>query len=125
MKELVLDQGFITAARRTRKNNANNTNPPNKTTDEVARQLHTAFLNLLTQLVQALEEVGIRISEPQDGWVIHRWGLDLEIKAHATSSKPGTIQGAVSLANRLTIDGIKDGIFKKKENAGTKKRSND
>nr|GFD42992.1 hypothetical protein [Tanacetum cinerariifolium] len=27
--------------------------------------------------------------------------------------------------NRLTIDGIKDGIFKKKENVGNKKRSND
>nr|GEZ91656.1 putative reverse transcriptase domain-containing protein [Tanacetum cinerariifolium] len=29
------------------------------------------------------------------------------------------------MANRLTIDGIKDGIFKKQENAGNKKRSND
>nr|GEU38153.1 hypothetical protein [Tanacetum cinerariifolium] len=33
--------------------------------------------------------------------------------------------GAVSMANRLTIDGIKDGLFKKKENARNKKRSND
>nr|GEW70701.1 retrovirus-related Pol polyprotein from transposon 17.6 [Tanacetum cinerariifolium] len=33
--------------------------------------------------------------------------------------------GAVSIANHLTTDGIKDGIFKKKENAGNKKRSND
>nr|GEU33891.1 putative reverse transcriptase domain-containing protein [Tanacetum cinerariifolium] len=48
-----------------------------------------------------------------------------EIKAHVTSSQPATIQGVVSMANRLTIDGIKDGIFKKKENAGNKKRSND
>ncbi|GJU82511.1 putative reverse transcriptase domain-containing protein [Tanacetum coccineum] len=47
-------------------------------------------------------------------------GLAPEIKAHVTSSKPGTIQGAVSMAN-----GIKDEIFKKKENARNKKRSND
>nr|GEY12904.1 hypothetical protein [Tanacetum cinerariifolium] len=33
--------------------------------------------------------------------------------------------GAVSMANRLTIDGIKDGLFKKKENARNKRRSND
>nr|GEV75828.1 putative reverse transcriptase domain-containing protein [Tanacetum cinerariifolium] len=46
-------------------------------------------------------------------------------KAHVTSSKPTTIHGVVSMANRLTTDGIKDGIFKKKENAGNKKRSND
>nr|GEU66005.1 hypothetical protein [Tanacetum cinerariifolium] len=31
-------------------------------------------------------------------------GLALEIKAHVTSSQPATIQGAVSMANRLTID---------------------
>ncbi|GJR13158.1 putative reverse transcriptase domain-containing protein [Tanacetum coccineum] len=29
------------------------------------------------------------------------------------------------MANRLTTDGIKDGIFKKKENTGNKKRSKD
>ncbi|GKE26742.1 hypothetical protein Tco_1442126 [Tanacetum coccineum] len=52
-------------------------------------------------------------------------GLAHEIKAHVTSSKPATIQGAVSMANRLTTDGIKDGIFKKKENDGNKRRSND
>ncbi|GKA27878.1 putative reverse transcriptase domain-containing protein [Tanacetum coccineum] len=31
--------------------------------------------------------------------------------------------GAVSMANRLTTDGIKDGLFKKTENAGNKRRS--
>nr|GEZ99134.1 reverse transcriptase domain-containing protein [Tanacetum cinerariifolium] len=31
----------------------------------------------------------------------------------------------MSMANRLTTDGIKDGLFKKKENAGNKRRSND
>nr|GEV62925.1 putative reverse transcriptase domain-containing protein [Tanacetum cinerariifolium] len=31
-------------------------------------------------------------------------------------------EGAMSMANRLTTDGIKDGIFKKKENVGNKKR---
>ncbi|GJY77939.1 hypothetical protein Tco_0483740 [Tanacetum coccineum] len=52
-------------------------------------------------------------------------GLALEIKANVTSSRPTTIQSAVSMANRLTTDGIKDGLFKKKENAGNKKRFND
>ncbi|GKD26897.1 putative nucleotidyltransferase, ribonuclease H, partial [Tanacetum coccineum] len=47
------------------------------------------------------------------------WGLAPEIKAHVTSSKHVTIQGAVSMANRLTTDGIKDGIFKKKNFALT------
>nr|GEV70104.1 putative reverse transcriptase domain-containing protein [Tanacetum cinerariifolium] len=59
------------------------------------------------------------------GPLFGKQGLTPEIKAHVTSSQPATIQGAVSMANRLTIDGIKDGIFKKKENAENKKRSND
>ncbi|GJR13223.1 putative reverse transcriptase domain-containing protein [Tanacetum coccineum] len=52
-------------------------------------------------------------------------GLAPEIKPYVTSSEPATIQRAVSMANRLTTDGIKDGLFKKKENAGNKRRSND
>ncbi|GJT25462.1 putative reverse transcriptase domain-containing protein [Tanacetum coccineum] len=52
-------------------------------------------------------------------------GLAPEIKPHVTSSKPTSIQSAMSMANRLTTDGIKDGIFKKQENARNKKRSND
>ncbi|GKE20214.1 putative reverse transcriptase domain-containing protein, partial [Tanacetum coccineum] len=48
-------------------------------------------------------------------------GLAPEIKAHVTSSKPTIIQSAVSMANRLTTDGIKDGTFKKQENARNKK----
>ncbi|GJY41266.1 hypothetical protein Tco_0428536 [Tanacetum coccineum] len=51
-------------------------------------------------------------------------GLAPKSKAHVTSSKPTTIQSAVSIANRLTTDGIKDGIFKRRENAGNKKRRN-
>nr|GEU85528.1 hypothetical protein [Tanacetum cinerariifolium] len=51
------------------------------------------------------------------------WGLAPEIKPHVTSFEPATIQGVVSMANRLTTDGIKDGVFKKKENAGNKKRA--
>ncbi|GJT10013.1 putative reverse transcriptase domain-containing protein [Tanacetum coccineum] len=51
-------------------------------------------------------------------------GLGPEIKPRVTSSKPATIQGVVSMANRLTTDGIKDGLFKKKENAGKKRRPN-
>nr|GEW26639.1 hypothetical protein [Tanacetum cinerariifolium] len=52
-------------------------------------------------------------------------GLAPEIKPHVTSTEPATIQGAMSMANRLTTDSIKDGLFKKKENARNKKRSND
>ncbi|GKA63027.1 hypothetical protein Tco_0762546 [Tanacetum coccineum] len=52
-------------------------------------------------------------------------GLAPEIKPHVTSSKHTSIQSAVSMANHLTTDGIKDGIFKKPENAGNKKRMND
>ncbi|GJT68862.1 putative reverse transcriptase domain-containing protein [Tanacetum coccineum] len=52
-------------------------------------------------------------------------GLAPEIKARVTSSKPTTIQSDISMANHLTIDGIKDGIFKKHENDRNKKRSND
>nr|GEV96501.1 reverse transcriptase domain-containing protein [Tanacetum cinerariifolium] len=48
-------------------------------------------------------------------------GLTLEIKRHVTSSEPATIQGAVSMANRLTTDGIKDGLFKKKLSARNKR----
>nr|GEW30590.1 putative reverse transcriptase domain-containing protein [Tanacetum cinerariifolium] len=56
---------------------------------------------------------------------IDGYTASFDIKAHVTSSKHATIQGAVSMANRLTTDGIKDGIFKRKENARNKKRSND
>nr|GEY40766.1 hypothetical protein [Tanacetum cinerariifolium] len=48
----------------------------------------------------------------------------LEIKEIVTSSKPDTILSAVSMANRLTTDGINYGICKKKENVRDKKRSN-
>ncbi|GKD84707.1 putative reverse transcriptase domain-containing protein, partial [Tanacetum coccineum] len=44
----------IMAGRSTRSNTANNTNPPNETTSEVARQLNTTLPNLLTQLVETL-----------------------------------------------------------------------
>ncbi|GJR76729.1 putative reverse transcriptase domain-containing protein [Tanacetum coccineum] len=50
-------------------------------------------------------------------------GLAPEIKPHVTSSKPTTIQSAVSMANRLTTNGIKDGTFKKRKNAGNKRRN--
>ncbi|GKA23709.1 putative reverse transcriptase domain-containing protein [Tanacetum coccineum] len=40
-------------------------------------------------------------------------GLAPKIKPRVTSSEPATIQGAVSMANRLTTDGIKDGLFSK------------
>ncbi|GJR64081.1 hypothetical protein Tco_0010146 [Tanacetum coccineum] len=38
---------------------------------------------------------------------------------------PESQRGAVSMANRLTTDGIKNGLFKKKENSRNKRRSND
>nr|GEU64275.1 reverse transcriptase domain-containing protein [Tanacetum cinerariifolium] len=47
-------------------------------------------------------------------------GLAPKIKVYVTSSKPVIIHGAVSMANRLTTDGIKDRLFKKKDNAGKK-----
>ncbi|GJT05136.1 putative reverse transcriptase domain-containing protein [Tanacetum coccineum] len=58
---------------------------------------------------------------------VNRYIRDLapEIMPHVTSSEPAIIQGAMSMANRLTTNGIKDGLFKKKENAGNKRRSND
>nr|GEV23712.1 hypothetical protein [Tanacetum cinerariifolium] len=52
-------------------------------------------------------------------------GLAPKIKAHVTSSKPGTIHRDVSMANRSTTNGTKDGLFKKKENVGNKRRLND
>ncbi|GJX44361.1 putative reverse transcriptase domain-containing protein, partial [Tanacetum coccineum] len=226
----------IMAGRSTRSNTDNNTNPPNKTTDEVTQELNAILPNLLTQLVQALggnranqrdvaqscsiktfrasgakeffgtegvvglltwfesiksvlhitkcpteSQVEFAATQSWDDFkkllmeeyctddevqklesefwnhkmvgsdidrytarfhelarlVPHMvtpksqrvnryiWGLAPEIKAHVTSSKPATIQGAVSMANRLTTDGIKDGIFKKQESAGNKRRSND
>ncbi|GJS46357.1 putative reverse transcriptase domain-containing protein [Tanacetum coccineum] len=217
--------------RSTRSNTANNTNPPNETTDEVTRQLNTPLPNLLTQLVQALrgnrtnqreatpncsiktfrasgakEFFGIEgavglltwfestesvfhitkcptesqvefaanfkkllmeeycpddevqklelefwnhkmVGSDIDGYTarfhelarlvqhmvtpenqrVNRYiqGLAPEIKPHVTSSKPTTIQSSVSMANRLTTDGIKDGTFKKRKNARNKRRSND
>ncbi|GJY37500.1 putative reverse transcriptase domain-containing protein [Tanacetum coccineum] len=51
------------------------------------------------------------------------WGLSPEIKPHVTSFKPTTIQSAMSMPNHLTTDGIKDGTFKKRENAGNKRSS--
>nr|GEV89024.1 hypothetical protein [Tanacetum cinerariifolium] len=82
--------------RSTCSNTANNTNPPNKIAYEVTQQLDITLPNLLTQLVQALG-----------------------------GNRANQRESAVSMANRLTTDGIKDGIFKKHKNARNKKRSND
>nr|GEV75860.1 putative reverse transcriptase domain-containing protein [Tanacetum cinerariifolium] len=132
------------AGRSTRRNTTNDTNPPNETADEVARQLNTALPNLLTQLVQALggNRVNQRETTPScsiktfrasgakeffriEGAVgLLTWFESIEAVLHITKC-PAESQGSVSMANRLTTDGIKDGIFKKKENAGNKKRSND
>ncbi|GJX65985.1 putative reverse transcriptase domain-containing protein [Tanacetum coccineum] len=52
-------------------------------------------------------------------------GLAPDIKVNVTSYKTSTIHGAGRMAIRLTTDGIKYGILKKKENTRDKKRSND
>nr|GEW11311.1 hypothetical protein [Tanacetum cinerariifolium] len=192
------------AGRSTRSNTANGTNPPNETTNEVSRQLNTAFPNLLTQLVQALggNRLNQREATPScsiktlrasgakeffrtEGVVgLLTWLESIEAVLHITKTAaiaqswedfkkllmeeycpddevekleskfwnhkmvgsdidgyttrfhelarlvphmvtPESQRGAMSMASRLTTDGIKDGIFKKKENAGNKKRSND
>nr|GFA08333.1 putative reverse transcriptase domain-containing protein [Tanacetum cinerariifolium] len=98
---------------------------------EVARQLNTALPNLLTQLVQALggNRVNQRVATPSSNIKTFRASGAKEIFRTEGAVDLLTwfesIEGAVSMANRLTTDGIKDGIFKKKENAGNKKRSND
>nr|GEZ58490.1 hypothetical protein [Tanacetum cinerariifolium] len=48
-------------------------------------------------------------------------GLAPKIKAHVTSSKPATIQGVVSMANRLATDGIKDGILRRRKMLETRR----
>ncbi|GJZ73184.1 putative reverse transcriptase domain-containing protein [Tanacetum coccineum] len=81
---------------------------------------YTARFHELTRLVP-------HMVTPENQRVNHYYirGLAPKIKANVTSSKPATIQGAMSMANHLTTNGIKDGIFKKKENARDKKRSRD
>ncbi|GJT57997.1 putative reverse transcriptase domain-containing protein [Tanacetum coccineum] len=135
------------AGRSTRSNTANNTNPPNATADEVARQLNTALSNLLTQLVQALE---FAIAQPWENfkellmeeycphddeiqklesefWNHKMVGSDIDGYTAKFQELERLVphMGAVSMANRLTTDGIKDEIFKKKESARNNKRSND
>nr|GEX84135.1 hypothetical protein [Tanacetum cinerariifolium] len=113
------------AGRSTRSNTANNTNPPNETTNEVTRQLNTALPNLLAQLVEALR--GNRANQRDT-----TQSFNYKTFSSCGANKFFGIEGAVGLltwftyymANRLTTDGIKDGIFKKKENAKDKKRSN-
>nr|GEU66475.1 putative reverse transcriptase domain-containing protein [Tanacetum cinerariifolium] len=124
---------LIMAGRNRHSSIANNTSPPNETSDEVARQLHTALPNMLNQLVQAVEGNRANQTEATPSCSIKTYEASgakecfgtqaPEIKPHVTLSKPASIQGAMSMANRLTTDGIKDGLFKKKENAGNKKRA--
>ncbi|GJW48190.1 putative reverse transcriptase domain-containing protein [Tanacetum coccineum] len=80
---------------------------------------HTARFHELARLVPHMVTL--------ESQCVNRYiqGLAPEIKPYVTSSEPATIQGAISMANHLTTDGIKDGLFKKKENAGNKRRSND
>ncbi|GKC21901.1 hypothetical protein Tco_1024051 [Tanacetum coccineum] len=49
------------------------------------------------------------------------WGLAPEIKGMVTSANPSTIQNAVVLANRITNDAIRYGVWKK-DNVRNKRR---
>ncbi|GJY37712.1 hypothetical protein Tco_0424076 [Tanacetum coccineum] len=48
-------------------------------------------------------------------------GLALENKANVTYSKPATIQGVVSMASRLTTDGIKDIFLRRRKMLETRR----
>nr|GEU85498.1 putative reverse transcriptase domain-containing protein [Tanacetum cinerariifolium] len=100
------------------KNTANNFNPPNETTDEVTQQLNTALLNLLTQIFQALG--GNRANQIDVA-------QSCSIKTFRASGAKEffSIEGCCEYGQLFGTDCIKDGLFKKKENAGNKRRSND
>ncbi|GJU21895.1 hypothetical protein Tco_1155237 [Tanacetum coccineum] len=49
------------------------------------------------------------------------WGLAPKLRRMVTSANPSTIQSAVVLANRLTNDAIRSGVWKK-DNLRNKKR---
>ncbi|GJS11919.1 hypothetical protein Tco_0368715 [Tanacetum coccineum] len=100
--------------------------------DEVTRQLNTVLPNLLTQLVQALggNRANQREVTPSCNIKTFRASCDKNFFRHrAPEIKPQSlhpnllqIQGAVSIGPTVsTTDGIKDD-FKKKENAGNKRR---
>nr|GEW48258.1 putative reverse transcriptase domain-containing protein [Tanacetum cinerariifolium] len=128
------------AGRKTRSNTANDTNPPNETADEVARQLNTALPNLLNQLVQALKgnRVNQREATPSCSIKIFRafgakeffktegavglltWFESIEAVLYITKCPA---ESQVEFASSM-LQG-RDGIFKKKEIVGNKKRSND
>nr|GEX16554.1 putative reverse transcriptase domain-containing protein [Tanacetum cinerariifolium] len=94
----------------------------NKVISYASRQLKIHEKNYTTNDLELGAVVGATHGYPENQRV-NRYiqGLALKIKAHVTSSKPTTIQSVVSMANRLTTDGIKDEIFKKQENARNKK----
>nr|GEU47230.1 hypothetical protein [Tanacetum cinerariifolium] len=96
------------------RNTGNKSNPPNEKADEVTRQLNIALPNLLTQLVQDLR--GNRANQREklksEFWNNKMVGSDIN----------GYTARFHELASCLTTDGIKDGIFKKKENARNKRR---
>ncbi|GJT62929.1 putative reverse transcriptase domain-containing protein [Tanacetum coccineum] len=112
------------AGRNTRSSTANNTNPPNETADEERDQreatpLHYQRLGLLVkEFFSTKGAVGYYCESIES----ELQSLSCPLRSHNVL-KPATIQGAVSMANRLTTDGIKDGLFKKTENAGNKRRS--
>ncbi|GJT01302.1 putative reverse transcriptase domain-containing protein [Tanacetum coccineum] len=78
------------AGRSTRSNTANNTNPPNETTSEVARQLNTALPNLLTQLAEALGEGAVSLLTWFEGMesVLHINKCPSESQVEFASSQP-------------------------------------
>nr|GEW92605.1 zinc finger, CCHC-type [Tanacetum cinerariifolium] len=86
-------------------------------------ELH-AMLKLYEKGIPKKAETPVVLAIHEENQHVNRYiqGLAPEIKANVTLSRPATILSVVSMANRLTTDGIKDGIFKK-ENAGNQKSS--
>ncbi|PWA77483.1 reverse transcriptase domain-containing protein [Artemisia annua] len=52
------------------------------------------------------------------------WGLAPEMRGMVTSANPLTIQSAVALANRLTIDAVRAGVWKKDNVGNTRREDN-
>nr|GEW15184.1 putative reverse transcriptase domain-containing protein [Tanacetum cinerariifolium] len=148
------------AGRRPRSNTANDTNPPNETTDEVAQQLNIALANLLTRLVQALRGNRVNQREATPSCSIKTFRASgakeffktedfkkllmeeycpddevekLESEFWNHKMVGSDIDGYTARFHKLarlvphmvTPESQHDGIFKKNENVGNKKRSND
>nr|GEZ67758.1 hypothetical protein [Tanacetum cinerariifolium] len=113
-------------------NTANNTNPPNETTDEVVRQLNTALPNLLTLLIQALRGKRAKERDVAQSCSIKTFRASSAKEFFSTEGALGSITWFESIESVLRITKCLaksqvefDGLSKKKENARNKRRSND